>query len=168
MKTRPRPHVVTVILVSALSLLLMAACAGPQGEQGPQGPQGAAGPAGEAGPSGPEGPRGPTGEPGIRGPQGVQGPPGVPGQQGPAGEAAMAHASIVASSPVLSLDGSFEVWGSGFQPSESVEVYFDLDVGLQIIVGFTDAGPGGACRCVARHRWGSEFRTLQGGESGGG
>ena len=56
----------------------------------------------------------------------------------------MAYASIVTSAPVLYMDGGFEVWGSGFQPSESVEVYFDLDIGLQVIVGFVDAGPGGA------------------------
>ena len=56
----------------------------------------------------------------------------------------MAYASIVTSAPVLQLDGGFEVWGSGFQPAESVEVYFDLDSGLQVIVGFVDAGPGGA------------------------
>ncbi len=144
MKTRPNQHVVTLILASALSLLLLAACAGPQGDPGPTGPQGAVGPAGPAGPEGPPGLRGPAGEPGIRGPQGLQGPPGVPGAPGPAGEPATAYASIAASAPVLYLDGAFEVWGSGFQPSESVEVYFDLDVGLQVIVGFVEAGPGGA------------------------
>ena len=154
MKTRLGQHVVTVILASALSLLLLAACTGPQGEQGPPGPQGPAGPAGEAGPAGPAGLRGPGGEPGIRGPQGLQGPPGVPGDPGPAGEAGMAYASIVASEPVLYLDGSLEVWGSGFQPSESIEVYFDVETGLQIIVGFVEAGPGGA--------WALEIERMRG------
>ena len=154
MNPRPWPHVVTVILVSALSLLLLAACAGPQGERGPQGPQGVAGPAREAGPAGPAGPRGPAGEPGIRGPQGLQGPPGVQGDPGRAGEAAAAHTSIVTSAPILYMDSGFEVWGSGFQPSESVEVYFDVDAGLQIIVGFADAGPGGA--------WALEIERMSG------
>ncbi len=50
----------------------------------------------------------------------------------------------MASARVLYLNAGFEVWGSGFHPSESIEVYIDLDAGVQPIVGFADAGPGGA------------------------
>jgi hypothetical protein len=42
------------------------------------------------------------------------------------------------------LDGGLTVWGSGFQPFEPVQVYFDLQGTVDPNLGFVDANGGGA------------------------
>ena len=141
---------VTVVLALIALLLILGGCRGPRGEAGPHGPQGAAGvvgPLGSQGVDGPEGapgPQGQVGSPGVRGPQGLQGPPGPSGPLGPVGETVSPHANIQVSSQLLYLSQGLEIWGSGFEPSESVNVYIDADGNVQPSLGFADANAGGA------------------------
>ena len=146
----PSTWIVTLLLVSIASLLVLSGCRGPQGQKGPQGSTGSSGVVGAKGPQGVQGAtgelgsKGPTGKPGIRGPQGLQGQPGPLGPRGLQGQAASADASILVSSQILYLTGGIEIWGSGFEPSESVNVYIDVDGNTQPNLGFADANAGGA------------------------
>ena len=138
------------VLFGLFIALVLVACTGPAGERGPEGPQGPAGPQGTEGDRGSEGPVGETGPEGPAGSSGVAGPPGVPGLPGLAGppgaDAAQPQTKITVNKSDLTLEESLEIWGSGFNPGESVTVLLQIDDALQRIVGDTTASPGGAFR----------------------
>ena len=167
-----------VVLISILSLGVLAACEGPPGKPGKPGLPGLAGEPGKPGKPGLPGLpglQGAKGDPGLPGKPGLQGPPGEPGKpglpglpgapgepgkpglpgepgkpglQGPPGIAP--HANVRTGGPVLYLDSTADIWGSGFQRFEPVTVYIDLDSdGASIMLGSTDADAGGAWRVQA-------------------
>lgn len=140
-----------MVLVSVFTLLFLAACQGPPGNPGLPGNPGEPGNPGNPGPQGPPGPAGPPGIPGLPGNPGNPGEPGLPGDpglagpQGPQGPPGVSPgAGVVLSSNVVYLDQGLMVWGSGFQPFEPVQVYFDLQGGRDPNLGFATANGGGA------------------------
>lgn len=144
-----------MVLFSVFALLFLAACQGPPGKPGLPGNPGEPGNPGNPGPQGPVGPVGPPGIPGLPGNPGNPGEPGLPGEaglpgptgpQGPPGVSPGAGVSI--SSDVIYLDQGLTIRGSGFQPFEPIQVYFDLQGGRDPNLGFETANGGGAFELV--------------------
>ena len=169
---------ICVALISILSLGVLAACEGPPGKPGKPGLPGLAGEPGKPGKpglpglpglQGAQGDPGLPGKPGLQGPPGEPGAPGLPGLPGAPGEPGKPglpgepgkpglqgspgiapHANVRTGGPVLYLDGTADIWGSGFQRFEPVTVYIDLDIdGASIMLGSIDADAGGAWRVQA-------------------
>lgn len=144
-----------MVLVSVFALLFLAACQGPAGKAGLPGNPGEPGNPGNPGPQGPPGPPGPPGIPGLPGDPGNPGEPGFPGEPGLAGPTGpqgppgvSPGAGVVISSNPVYLDQGLTIWGSGFQPFEPVQVYFDLQGGRDPNLGFATANGGGAFEVV--------------------
>ena len=110
--------------VLALSLILVLACAS-EGPQGPEGPQGNQGKVGE------------KGDPGIPGIQGISGPPGPTGAVGPSGnDAPQPQATIITIKDTeFTANESIEIWGSGFNPRETITISMQFSDTLNIIIG---------------------------------
>ena len=124
---------ITLIVISSLLLMVAAGCGsqGTAGISGPAGSDGAAGPQGFQGFPGAEGPKGPKGALGERGPQGYQGSQGDQGNKGPTGDTLPLNVVLVgpgnstsAQPIVVSPDVAltFDIYGTGFQPGDIIDV----------------------------------------------
>ena len=113
-----------LIPIIAFSILFSLACSS-EGPQGPVGPQGKQGSIGE------------KGDPGIPGIQGISGPPGPAGIQGPVGESApQPQATIITiNNKQFTPNESIEIWGSGFNPRETVTISMQFSDTLKVIIG---------------------------------
>ena len=154
MDKAPR-SIMVMVLVSVFALLFLAACQGPPGKAGLPGNPGEPGNPGNPGPQGPPGSAGPPGIPGLAGnagnpgEPGLAGDPGLPGSTGPQGPSGISPgAGVSISSDTIYLDQGLTVRGSGFQPFEPVQVYFDLQGGRDPNLGFATANGGGAFEVV--------------------
>ena len=114
---------------------------------------------GSTGPQGERGEQGLPGDPGPQGEPGRSGAPGVRGPEGPSGEDAPApEARIIVNKTRLRLNEPLEVWGSGFDPGESVTIQLEIDDPLNRIVGDTTASSSGSFR-VEFDEIGGDSRT---------
>ena len=122
-----RARFLALVVIISAAALVAAACTGDVGPAGPQGSPGTDGARGEVGPQGVAGPSGSQGMPGPQGPQGPRGPAGPAGADGIDGELVVSPASVMAGSTLFDYPihtavsgGALRVWGSGFNPGESV------------------------------------------------
>jgi hypothetical protein len=135
----------TLIVISSLILIVAAGCATPgtAGFAGSDGADGVAGSQGFQGPPGAVGSKGAKGSLGSSGPQGPQGSQGSQGDQGPTGdtlplnvilvgEGNSASVQPVVISPDVTL--TFDVYGSGFQPGDVIEVQLFSNTGSYVPV----------------------------------
>ena len=107
---------------------------------------------GDIGPSGPEGGKGEKGlqgekgDPGVPGIQGVSGPPGPIGTTGPKGkDAPQPQATIITiNNTEFTIQEEIEIWGSGFNPEETITLYIKISDTLESIIGTTVATKSGA------------------------
>ena len=133
-----------LVLLTCISLLMLISCTGPAG---PIGLDGSSGPEGKQGQQGDPGPVGP---PGSRGLPGLPGPPGEQGVSGTVGS--LLQASILIQTEIrqnlTTLDDSFEVFGSGFNPSENVIVSLQIDDSLQLVLSDTVTSLSGAFKIL--------------------
>lgn len=128
-----------VFIIAAL--LLVACDSGEPGRQGASGDQGV------------PGETGPPGGPGRPGAPGAEGPTGPPGKDAPAPQA-----RIIVDKIRLTLDESLEIWGSGFEPGESITIQLEIDGLLNRILGDTTATTSGSFR-VEFDEIGGDTRT---------
>jgi hypothetical protein len=136
-----------LVLLTCISLLLFISCTGPEG------------PAGRSGPDGPVGKQGLSGDPGPVGPPGSRGLPGLPGppgEQGVSGTvASQLEASIVIQTEIrpnlTTLDGSLEIFGSGFNSNENVVVSLQIDDSLQLVLSDTVTSLSGAFKILIKN-----------------
>ena len=133
-----------LVLLTCISLLMLISCTGPAGPIGLDGSIGAEGQQGQQGDPGPAGP------PGSRGLPGLPGPPGEQGVSGTVGS--LLQASILIQTEIrpnlTTLDDSFEVFGSGFNPSENVIVSLQIDDSLQLVLSDTVTSLSGAFKIL--------------------
>lgn len=133
-----------LVLLTCISLLMLISCTGPAGPIGLDGSIGAEGQQGQQGDPGPVGP------PGSRGLPGLPGPPGEQGVSGTVGS--LLQASILIQTEIrpnlTTLDDSFEVFGSGFNPSENVIVSLQIDDSLQLVLSDTVTSLSGAFKIL--------------------
>ncbi|MAT08078.1 MAG: hypothetical protein CL707_03095 [Chloroflexi bacterium] len=117
---------------------------------GPAGPIGLDGSIGAEGQQGQQGDPGPAGPPGSRGLPGLPGPPGEQGVSGTVGS--LLQASILIQTEIrpnlTTLDDSFEVFGSGFNPNENVIVSLQIDDSLQLVLSDTVTSLSGAFKIL--------------------
>ncbi len=133
-----------LVLLTCISLLMLISCTGP------------AGPIGLDGSSGPEGKQGQQGDPGPAGPPGSRGLPGLPGPPGEQGVSSTVSSQLQASILIqteirpnlTTLDDSFEVFGSGFNPNENVIVSLQIDDSLQLVLSDTVTSLSGAFKIL--------------------
>jgi len=133
-----------LVLLTCISLLMLISCTGP------------AGPIGLDGSSGPEGKQGQQGDPGPAGPPGSRGLPGLPGPPGEQGVSGTVSSQLQASILIqteirpnlTTLDDSFEVFGSGFNPNENVIVSLQIDDSLQLVLSDTVTSLSGAFKIL--------------------
>ena len=130
------------VVAFTIAVLLLVAC--DSGEPGPRGALGDQGAPGETGP---------PGSPGHPGAPGAEGPPGPPGKDAPAPQA-----RILVDKIRLALDEPLEVWGSGFEPGESITIQLEIDDPLNRILGDTTATASGSFR-VEFDEIGGDIRT---------
>ena len=118
-----RKNKLFIYLIPLLALSLILGCAG-DGPQGPEGPQGNKGKVGE------------KGDPGIPGIQGISGPPGPAGAIGPSGnDAPQPQATIITIQDTeFTANESIEIWGSGFNPRETITMSIQFSDTLNIII----------------------------------
>ena len=133
-----------LVLLTCISLLMLISCTGPAGPIGLDGSIGAEGQQGQQGDPGPVGPPGSRGLPGL---------PGHPGEQGVSGTVgSLLQASILIQTEIrpnlTTLDDSFEVFGSGFNPSENVIVSLQIDDSLQLVLSDTVTSLSGAFKIL--------------------
>ena len=119
-----RKNKLFIYLIPLLTLSLILGCAG-DGPQGPEGPQGNKGKVGE------------KGDPGIPGIQGISGPPGPAGAIGPSGnDAPQPQATIITIQDTeFTANESIEIWGSGFNPRETITISMQFSDTLDVIIG---------------------------------
>ena len=133
-----------LVLLTCISLLMLISCTGPAGPIGLDGSIGAEGQQGQQGDPGPAGP------PGSRGLPGLPGPPGEQGVSGTVGS--LLQASILIQTEIrpnlTTLDDSFEVFGSGFNPNENVIVSLQIDDSLQLVLSDTVTSLSGAFKIL--------------------
>ena len=138
------------LIISSILVLAVIACAGPAGAAGTSGlpgEPGNPGKPGNPGPSGPQGPAGVQGEPGLPGNPGEPGNPGNAGPKGPQGPAGAdgqsGSASLYTTHSTMTVDDTFTVWGSGFNPGEPVIIQVVVDQTIQPILGSLTANASG-------------------------
>ncbi|MBN18865.1 MAG: hypothetical protein CL758_05245 [Chloroflexi bacterium] len=135
------------LVISSILVLAVIACAGPAGAAGSPGLPGEPGNPGNPGPAGPAGAQGPQGEPGLPGNPGEPGNPGNPGPkgaQGPAGaDGQSGAASLFTTHSTMTVDDTFTVWGSGFNPGEPVIIQVLVDQKIKPILGTLTANASG-------------------------
>ena len=136
-----------LVLLTCIALLLFISCAGPEGPAGSSGPDGPAGKQGLSGDPGPVGPPGSRGLPGL---------PGPPGEQGVSGTvASQLKASIVIQTEIrpnlTTLNGSLEIFGSGFNSNENVVVSLQIDDSLQLVLSDTVTSLSGAFKILIKN-----------------
>lgn len=135
------------LTISSILVLAVIACAGPAGSAGAAGLPGEPGNPGNPGPAGPAGAAGPQGEPGLPGNPGEPGNPGNAGPTGPQGPAGAdgqsGSASLYTTHSTMTVDDTFTVWGSGFNPGEPVIIQIKIDQTIQPILGTLTANASG-------------------------
>jgi hypothetical protein len=138
------------LIVSSILVLAVIACAGPSGQSGLPGEPGEPGNPGNPGPVGAAGIQGVQGEPGLPGMPGNSGEPGNPGNPGPKGSQGVAGAdgqsgaaSLYTTNSTMTVDDSFSVWGSGFNPGEPVIIQILIDNKIRPILGSLTANASG-------------------------
>ena len=138
------------LVVSSIFVLAVIACAGPAGNSGLPGEPGKPGNPGNPGPIGPAGSQGVQGESGLPGLPGNAGEPGNPGNPGPKGPQGAAGAdgqsggaSLYTTHSTMTVDDSFSVWGSGFNPGEPVIIQILIDNKIMPILGSLTANASG-------------------------
>ena len=101
---------------------------------------------GEKGPTGLIGFQGEKGDPGVPGIQGVSGPPGPVGILGPRGQdAPQPQATIITiNNTEFTIQEEIEIWGSGFNPEETITLYIKISDTLESIIGTVVATKSGS------------------------